>query len=129
MKKERTRVVFYSKTDLAIPYNLEIAEWLLVQHDFKSHFDINSLLELYNIKLYFDNEVFLNSWDDAKRQCNLPHSATVLIRQARTYPKHIVLVIDLLSVGFIVLPCWFFMADSYNLAGIFAAEYPGIRPQ
>lgn len=59
------RIVFYSKFDGASGRNLEQAEDLLNSIDLNINFDINDLLEFYNIKLYFDNEMFLLDWNDS----------------------------------------------------------------
>jgi hypothetical protein len=56
------RVVFHSKEDMAGPHNLQKGERIL-RSDIKSDFsDINDILELYNIKKYIDNELYLKDW-------------------------------------------------------------------
>ena len=63
------KVVFYSKEDGASGQLLQKGEHIL-RTDSKSNFtDINEILELYNIKKYIDNEVYLRSWteDDIKQ--------------------------------------------------------------
>jgi hypothetical protein len=61
------RVVFFSKYDGASGHNLKKAEDLLRDFDFTKELDLNDLLELYHIKLYFDNEMFLSNWDVQRR--------------------------------------------------------------
>lgn len=56
------RVEFYSKEDLAGGYQLSKAEPLLKGNKQPNYSDINDILELYNIKKYFDNELYLNKW-------------------------------------------------------------------
>jgi hypothetical protein len=64
-KFDRDRVVFYSKQDMSSGHFLSKAESILRQ-DFKGNpSDINDVLELYNIKLYIDNELYLNSWSQS----------------------------------------------------------------
>lgn len=58
------RILFYSIHDLATGYSLKEIEKLLLGIDFEQDFEINDLIEFYNIKLHFDNSLFLNSWDD-----------------------------------------------------------------
>ncbi|OJV35881.1 MAG: hypothetical protein BGO33_00610 [Bacteroidia bacterium 43-41] len=56
------KVVFHSKEDMAGGYNLQKGEHIL-RSDTKSNYaDINEVLELYNIKKYIDNDIFLKSW-------------------------------------------------------------------
>ncbi|MDY0779744.1 hypothetical protein [Tenacibaculum sp. IB213877] len=62
MKRDINRVVFYSIQDLSGDRNLENAEPLIDNFDSKKNYDINDILELYQIKLYFDNELYRNSW-------------------------------------------------------------------
>lgn len=56
------RVEFYSKEDLAVGNHLKKSEHILRNKTKSNYDDINDVLELYNIKKYFDNELFLNSW-------------------------------------------------------------------
>jgi len=58
----KNRVVFYSKEDLSKGHNLNLAEPILRNFDSKKQFNLNDIIELYNIKLYFDNELFLSTW-------------------------------------------------------------------
>ena len=63
------KVVFYLKEDMAGGHHLQKGEHIL-RADTKSNYtDINEILELYNIKKYLDNELYLNSWaqDDIKK--------------------------------------------------------------
>ena len=53
------KVVFHSKEDMAGGHNLQKGEHIL-RSDTKSNYtDINEILELYNLKKYFDNELYL----------------------------------------------------------------------
>jgi len=62
MKRDINRVVFYSKQDLLGDRNLQNAEPIIDSFDSKKLYDINDILELYQIKLYFDNELYRNDW-------------------------------------------------------------------
>lgn len=62
VKKEIDRIVFYSKEDIAISYNLVKAENLLNNFSSEQNFTFNDLLEFYNIKLHFDSALFLKKW-------------------------------------------------------------------
>ena len=56
------KVVFHSKEDMAGSYNLQKGEHIL-RADTKSNYtDINEVLELYNIKKYIDNDLYLRNW-------------------------------------------------------------------
>ncbi len=59
---KRHRIKFYSKENLAVPYQLKNAEELLDNIKLNISFSLNDLLEFYNIKLYLDNELYLTSW-------------------------------------------------------------------
>lgn len=56
------RVVFYSKEDMAGGHQLQKGELILRNETNSNYTDINDILELYNIKKYIDNELFLKSW-------------------------------------------------------------------
>ena len=58
MKRDINRVVFYSKQDLSYDRNLQNAELIIENFNSEKVFDINDTLELYQIKLYFDNNIF-----------------------------------------------------------------------
>ena len=56
------KVIFFSKEDMAGGYYLQKGEHIL-QVDTKSTYsDINEVLELYNLKKYIDNGLYLKSW-------------------------------------------------------------------
>ncbi len=61
-KHDLNRVEFYSKEDLAGGYQLSKAEPILKGDKQPNYSDINDILELYNIKKYFDNELYLKNW-------------------------------------------------------------------
>lgn len=57
------RVKFFSKSDWGCGYNLERAYVIINQYDEEQlDYDINDILELYNITLYIDNECYLTRW-------------------------------------------------------------------
>ncbi len=58
------RIVFYSKQDMSISHNLINAEELLNNYTSNEKFSINDLLEIYNIKLYLENDLYLLSWTE-----------------------------------------------------------------
>lgn len=61
-KHDREKVVFHSKEDMAGGYQLSKGETILKSELTEPPTDINDLLELYNIKLYIDNEIYLKNW-------------------------------------------------------------------
>ena len=63
--RKLNRVIFYSKNDGSSGHNLKMTEELLQNLSSIDSLDINDLLELYHIKLYFDNDMFLNRWDES----------------------------------------------------------------
>ncbi|MCD8445366.1 hypothetical protein G1K66_12520 [Tenacibaculum finnmarkense] len=62
------RIVFYSKEDGATSHNLIKAEKLLNNFSFEQNFTFNDLLEFYNIKLHFDNDIFLTKWSKSDKE-------------------------------------------------------------
>ena len=61
-KTDLNRVIFHSKEDLAGGHYLQKGEHIL-RTDIKSDYsDINDILELYNIKKYINNELYLKNW-------------------------------------------------------------------
>lgn len=64
MKRDLNRVVFYSIQDLSKDRNLQNAETLIENFDSNNSYDINDILELYQIKLYFDNKLYRSVWSE-----------------------------------------------------------------
>lgn len=69
MSKKKNYIKFYSKLDLSSGYYLEKAQVVLdnfKRNTYLNSKDVNSIIELYNIKQYFDNEIFLTNWTSEK---------------------------------------------------------------
>lgn len=62
--EQKQRVVFYSKEDMSASNNLKRAEELLDNYISNETFSINDLLEIYNIKLYFENDLYFLNWTE-----------------------------------------------------------------
>ena len=58
------RVNFFSKNDFAGFENLKLAEKVLDNFNSTKNYNVNDIIELYQIKLYIDNEVYLPKWTD-----------------------------------------------------------------
>lgn len=58
------RIKYYSPRDWAGGYNLEKAEQIILNFDNDKEYDINDILEFFNIYKYFDNKVYLTKCDD-----------------------------------------------------------------
>ncbi|GAL78553.1 hypothetical protein JCM19274_1017 [Algibacter lectus] len=68
-REEIDRIVFYSKEDGgATSHNLIKAEKLLSNFDSEQIFTFNDLFEFYNIKLHFDNDLFLTKWNKSDKE-------------------------------------------------------------
>lgn len=67
-RNEIDRIVFYSKEDMASSHNLIKAEKLLNSFNSEQNFTLNDLLEFYNIKLHFDNELYLTKWSKSDQE-------------------------------------------------------------
>ncbi|MFT6842727.1 MAG: hypothetical protein ACJASR_001498 [Psychroserpens sp.] len=81
--EKRRRVVFYSINDLSSGHNLNIAESIINNFNPKGEFDINDIFELFHIKEFFDNDIYLKSWDEEtkKQYNNIVNSFWDLIRK------------------------------------------------
>ncbi len=67
-RNEIERIVFYSKEDMASSHNLIKAEKLLNNFNSEQNLTLNDLLEFYNIKLHFDNQLFLTKWSKSDQE-------------------------------------------------------------
>lgn len=58
------RVKFYSTTDLSSGWNLKKSEYIITDYDLgnREAKDINDIIELYNIKKFFDSKTYLQEW-------------------------------------------------------------------
>lgn len=61
-KHDLDRVQFYSIEDMAGSHQLSKGEHILRTETKSNYTDINEVLELYNLKKYFDNKLYLSSW-------------------------------------------------------------------
>ena len=66
-ENKRHRIKFYSKEDLASGHQLSKSEELLNSFKVNSDFSLNDLIEYYNIKLYFDDQLFLTTWTEPQK--------------------------------------------------------------
>lgn len=57
-------VKFYSPSDLSCGYNLELAGKILESYRDDFEYNINQILEFYNIQLFFNYKCYLTKWDD-----------------------------------------------------------------
>ena len=59
------RVKYYSKSDLSIGWNLQKIEEVIKEYDEKREdYEINDIIEFYNITKFLDNKLYLNNWDE-----------------------------------------------------------------
>lgn len=68
------RVKFYSLNDMTYGRNLRNSESVIKEHEAgKEAQDINDIIELYNVKKYFDQKIYLTDWtaDDVSRYENV----------------------------------------------------------
>src|SRR5690606_10673688 len=68
MKRDLNRVVFYSKHDLSGDNNLQNSEAVIESFNPEKNYEINDILELYHIKLYFDNALYRNVWTEETKE-------------------------------------------------------------
>lgn len=68
MKRDLNRVVFYSKYDGSGDRNLQNAESIIESFNSSKSYELNKILELYHIKLYFDNELYRRVWTNETKE-------------------------------------------------------------
>ncbi len=68
MKRDLNRVVFYSKRNLSGDRNLQNAESIIEGFSSSKTYEINEVLELYQINLYFDNELYRPAWSEEAKE-------------------------------------------------------------
>jgi len=65
--REEKRVKYFAKENMLCGHYLVLAEHILRNLNCDKEYDINDLIELYQIKLYIDNDLFLLSWDETDK--------------------------------------------------------------
>lgn len=96
------RVVFHSKEDGAVGYYLKKTEEVLKNIDLEKQLGINDLLELCHIKEYFDNDLYLLSWNDSTKS-NYAKTAAAAFTLTKKYMLSLndeSIVIDVESLEF-----------------------------
>lgn len=64
------KVKFYSANDLSCGHYLKKSEKIICEYQQgKEPQDINDIIEIYNIKKYFDNKIYLNEWTPEDIDC------------------------------------------------------------
>ena len=64
---KKHQIQFFSKEDLSAPYFLKIAEEILDNFQEDKLYTLNELFEFYNIKLFFDNGLYLTTWSEKRK--------------------------------------------------------------
>jgi len=62
----KRRIIYYSKNDLSITPNLITAESIIREFEPGSTNDINDLIELFQIRLFFESDLYLPKWSDSE---------------------------------------------------------------
>ncbi|MEA5402497.1 hypothetical protein VB776_06200 [Arcicella sp. DC2W] len=86
---QRHRIKFYSKENLATGYELSKAENLFENYNQEHELTLLDLFEFYNIKKYFDNQLFLVKWNGQEKQLYIK-----IIEQVFKKLKDRLLIID-----------------------------------
>lgn len=59
------RIKYYSNSDLSTGWNLKKIKEVIENYDeAKEDYEINDIIEFYNITQFIDNKIYLNNWDD-----------------------------------------------------------------
>lgn len=59
------RIKYYSKSDLSVGWNLQKIEEVIKEYDEKREdYEINDIIEFYNITKFLDNKLYLKNWDE-----------------------------------------------------------------
>ncbi len=79
---KRDRVKFYSPRDITNGISLEKAEQIIKKFDDKNKYsDFNDIIEFYNIKCFFEHDIYLVKWTKEDR--------TELTNKTKDFMKHI----------------------------------------
>ncbi|WP_431134886.1 hypothetical protein [Psychroserpens mesophilus] len=84
MGKDRNRVKFYSKSDMASGHQLKEAEKVLNAYKEGSNYSINDFIEFYEINVYFENDLFLLSWSANEKE-NYTLKALILLEATKQF--------------------------------------------
>ncbi|MFT6961659.1 MAG: hypothetical protein ACJAWV_001374 [Flammeovirgaceae bacterium] len=68
MSTDKDRIVFHSKEDLSSSHYLKKSVTILESFSDSKTNNVNDILELFHVKLYFDNELYLNEWSEATKE-------------------------------------------------------------
>lgn len=61
----KNRIKYYSNSDLSTGWNLKKIEEVIENYDeTKEDYEINDIIEFYNITQFLNNKLYLNNWDD-----------------------------------------------------------------
>lgn len=82
-ESNRHRIKFYSPEDMSGGYHLRKAEKILDDFKTSTDFSLLDLIEFFNIKLYFDNNLFLTTWDDTIKN-NYLNKVQIVYNQLKT---------------------------------------------
>ena len=82
-ESNRHRIKFYSPEDMSGGYHLRKAEKILDDFKTSTDFSLLDLIEFFNIKLYFDNNLFLTTWDDTIKN-NYLNKVQIVCNQLKT---------------------------------------------
>jgi len=66
MRSDYYGVKFYSVTDMSCGVSLEAAEKIIKSYNHEECIEISKVIELYNIKLFFDNNLRLLRWEESE---------------------------------------------------------------
>lgn len=59
------RIKYYSNSDLSTGWNLKKIKEVIENYDeAKENYEINDIIEFYNITQFIDNKIYLNNWYD-----------------------------------------------------------------
>lgn len=115
------RVKYFSKTDLSLSYNLQIAEKVVdLYSNGKQPEDINDYLELYQITLFVDNNICLDKWDDEKQK-EIKGYTSVVAKYLRTITAEEVPNL-FSSLEFEYTDVFWEVVDKFNIKGLITKE-------
>ncbi|WP_338359769.1 hypothetical protein [Yeosuana marina] len=84
MGKDRNRVKFYSKNDMASGHQLKEAEKVLNSYNEGNNYSINDFIEFYEINIYFENDLFLLSWSENEKE-NYKSKVLILLEATKQF--------------------------------------------
>ena len=116
-KKDKDRIQFFSKEDLSGATQLKEAEGILNNIQLGVNLGLNDLFKFYNIKLYFDNRIFLTNWTEQQKYkyINIVEQSFKILKERIFYLKDNSIEQELKCLDYIYFKDFWKLFDNLNI--------------